>query len=102
VAAQAEALSGRVRYPTGEAAALEAKGAASNVSDALGLLRQARQAWSGLGRALDAARCDLVIGHRLREQDPGAASEALAAAAAAYEKLGVEHLAASARALALV
>jgi tetratricopeptide (TPR) repeat protein len=101
-ATQADALAARVRYPTGEAAALEARGAASNLSDALGLLQQARQAWRELGRALDAARCDLVIGHRLREQDPGAASEALAAAAAAYEQLGVEHLAASARALAVV
>jgi tetratricopeptide (TPR) repeat protein len=101
-AAQAEALAARVRYPTGEAAALEAKGTASNASDALGLLQQARQAWSELGRALDVARCDLVIGHRLREQEPSAASEALAAAAAAYGQLGVEHLAESARALSVV
>jgi tetratricopeptide (TPR) repeat protein len=101
-AAQADALAARVRYPTGEAAASEAKGAATKLPDALELLQQAREAWTRLGRALDAARCELVIGHRLRDHDPGAASEALAAAAAAYEDLGVEHLAARARALAVV
>jgi class 3 adenylate cyclase/tetratricopeptide (TPR) repeat protein len=98
-AAQAQELAERVRYPTGEAAALEAKGAAAELPHAQDLLKRARQAWSNLDRALDAARCDLVTGHRLRDHDPPAAREALTAAAEAYERLGVAHLAASARAL---
>jgi hypothetical protein len=41
-----------------------------------------------------------LIGWRLREQDPAAGSDALSAAAVAYEQLGVTHLAQGARALA--
>jgi hypothetical protein len=42
-----------------------------------------------------------MIGYRLREQDPAAAVDALKAAAATYEALGVHHLAEGARALVL-
>jgi tetratricopeptide (TPR) repeat protein len=101
-AAQAVSLAERVRYPTGEAAALEAQGAAAGMPEATELLRRGSDAWSELGRPLDAARCDLLIGRRLREQDPVAACDALRAAAAGYERLGVHHLADGARALASV
>jgi tetratricopeptide (TPR) repeat protein len=101
-AAQAVELAERVRYPTGEAAALEARGAAGELPEALELLRRGRDVWTGLGRPLDAARCGLLIGHRLLEQDPDVACDALRAAAEAYERLGVGHLADGARALATV
>jgi hypothetical protein len=63
------------------------------------MLRRGRAAWGKLGRPLDAARCELLLGQRLREGDDETASETLAAAAAAYERLGVNHLAARAREL---
>ena len=44
----------------------------------------------------------LLIGWRLREQDPAAGCDALSAAAAGYERLGVNHLADGARSLASV
>ena len=66
---------------------------------ALELLREACTAWEGLGRPLDAARCKLLLGQRSRAHDMAAADEALAQAAAAYERLGVSHLAARANEL---
>jgi class 3 adenylate cyclase/tetratricopeptide (TPR) repeat protein len=101
-AAEAVSLAQRVGYPTGEAAALEAQGAAGELPEAIELLRRGSQAWAEVGRPLDAARCDLLIGRRLREQDPAAAADALEAAAEAYERLGVHHLAENARALSSV
>ena len=57
--------------------------------------------WQRLGRPLDVARCELLLGRRLREQqNGGAASEALKDAASMYDQLGVVHLAARARELA--
>jgi tetratricopeptide (TPR) repeat protein len=99
---QAVSLAERVRYPTGEAAALEARGAAAELPEGLELLERGRGAWSELGRPLDAARCELLIGRRQHERDPLAASDALQSAAEAYERLGVHHLANSARAMAAV
>jgi class 3 adenylate cyclase/tetratricopeptide (TPR) repeat protein len=94
---QAAALAERVHYPLGEAAVLEARGMTSPLPEALELLEQASAAWAQLGRPLDAARCQLLGGQRAHEADPAAGGDALAAAAAAYERLGVEHLAARAR-----
>jgi hypothetical protein len=98
-AERAAALAEHVHYPLAEAAALEARGATSELPGALELLSRGRSAWKRLGRPLDAARCELLRGRRARESDPIAASEALAAAAAAYERLGVKHLGARAREL---
>jgi class 3 adenylate cyclase/predicted ATPase len=98
-AEQAAALAERVHYPLGEAAVLEARGMTGELPEALDLLRQGRAAWEELGRPLEAARCALLLGQRSRETDPAAAGEALAVAAAAYERLGVPHLAARAREL---
>jgi class 3 adenylate cyclase/tetratricopeptide (TPR) repeat protein len=98
-AEQAAALAERVHYPLGEAAALEARGMTGELPEALELLRQGHTAWEALGRPLEAARCELLLGQRLQESDPDAAGEALEAAGAAYERLGVNHLAARAREL---
>jgi class 3 adenylate cyclase/tetratricopeptide (TPR) repeat protein len=98
-ATEAVALAERVHYPLGDAAVLEARGMTGELPAALDVLREARTAWEQLGRPLDAARCELLLGQRARDADPAAASEALATAAAAYERLGVQHLAARAREL---
>jgi class 3 adenylate cyclase/tetratricopeptide (TPR) repeat protein len=53
-AAEAAGLAERLRYPVGEAAALEARGAAA--ADA-GVLAEAEEAWRALNRPGDAERC---------------------------------------------
>ena len=52
------------------------------------------------GRPLEAARCELLLGQRLLEDDREAAVASLKRAASEYEELGVAHLAARARELA--
>ncbi|HMD57163.1 MAG TPA: adenylate/guanylate cyclase domain-containing protein [Solirubrobacteraceae bacterium] len=98
-AEHAAELAKRIHYPLGEAAVLEASGMTIELPEALAVLSDARAAWERLGRPLDAARCQLLLGQRAREADPSAAEEALDAAAGAYDRLGVEHLAARAREL---
>ncbi len=69
--------------------------------EALERLQAARGEWMRLGRPLEVARCELLIGRRMHEQhNGGAASEALQDAASMYDQLGVVHLAARARELA--
>ena len=41
---------------------LEALGMSGALAGALELLREAREAWERLGRPLDAARCELLLG----------------------------------------
>ena len=53
-----------------------------------------------LERPLEAARCRLLAGFRLRDSDPGRSSELLASSAELCERLGVSHLAERARELA--
>ena len=56
VAEEAAGLAERLRYPVGAAASLEAQGAASaNAAERARLLGEARDAWSALGRPVDAA-----------------------------------------------
>jgi class 3 adenylate cyclase/tetratricopeptide (TPR) repeat protein len=98
-AQQAAELAKRVHYPLGDAAVLEARAMSSEQPDAIDLLREARAAWERLGRPLDAARCELLLGQRLRGSDPAAAGAALTSASATYERLGIEHLAVQAREL---
>jgi tetratricopeptide (TPR) repeat protein len=98
LAEEAARLAERLPYPVGRAASLEAIGAsADNVSDAVAALGDSRDLWSKLGRPIDAAWCDLLIGQACREERPVAAREALARAAEAFEARGVEHMAERAR-----
>ena len=100
-AAEAEGLAERLHYPIGRAAALEARGAtAPDPAEGAATLAEAAVAWTELERPLEAARCSLLGGFRLRETDPSAAAELLGAAAQECERLGVEHLAERARELA--
>jgi tetratricopeptide (TPR) repeat protein len=93
-------LAERVPYPVGQASALEARGVVGAPPASGADLRQAREAWEKLGRPLDAARCELLLGQRLLEHDPTGALTALERAACEYEQLGVSHLALRARELA--
>ncbi len=99
-AQEAIELSDRVRYPAGEAAAIEAAGIVGPLPGALTELERAHEAWQNLGRPLEAARCDLLLGQRLLEDDREAALVSLEQAANEYDELGVIHLAARARELA--
>jgi class 3 adenylate cyclase/tetratricopeptide (TPR) repeat protein len=99
-AIEAVELAERLHYPLARAAALEADGVTSTGDEAVQRLREAHEAWKRLGRKLDAARAELLIGRALRAHDPGAAPDALATAEASFERLGVPHLAHRAHALA--
>ena len=92
-------LAERVPYPVGEASATEARGAVGPLATADADLRQARESWERLGRPLDAARCELLLGERLLDGDRAAGVACLDRAASEYETLGVAHLAARAREL---
>ena len=96
-AQEAVELSERVRYPVGEAAAIEAAGVVGPMPGAVADLKRAREAWQELGRPLEAARCELLLGQRLLEDDREAALLSLEHAASEYDELGVTHLAARAR-----
>jgi hypothetical protein len=100
-ALEAAALADRLRYPVGEAAALEARGATTDDSDeAAELLAEARERWLAIGRPLEAARCDLLTAAVLRESDPEAAQTAAERSASDYRRLGVAHMATKALAIA--
>ena len=101
-AERAAEIAERVHYPVGAAAVLEARGMTCELAQAGELLRDAHLAWEQLGRPLDAARCQLLLGQRARGAEPAVSAQALTAAADAYERLGVEHLAARARELMAV
>jgi class 3 adenylate cyclase/tetratricopeptide (TPR) repeat protein len=96
-AQEALALAERLNDPVGRAAALEADGVTADGADAAVRLREAADAWTALGRPLEAARCELLLGRALGEHKPQEALAAVDAAAAAFEKLGVPHLADRAR-----
>jgi class 3 adenylate cyclase/tetratricopeptide (TPR) repeat protein len=98
-AERATSLAARVHEPVGQACALEAQGIVAEYADAAQALGEARAAWERLGRRLDVARCDMLLGRRLLEQDLEAAGEVLARAAATWEELGVAHLAERSREL---
>ncbi len=98
-AMQAADVSSRVHDPAGAAAALEAGGIVGELPEALEALRGARAGWERLGRPLDVARSEMLLGRRLIEREDESAADVLANAAALYERLGVSHLAARARKL---
>ena len=97
-AEEAADLAERLRYPVGEAAALEARGAtADDPLEAGKLLSEAHDAWERIGRPLEAARCDLLAAKLLHAAEPDAAAERLERGARVYEALGVAHMAERAR-----
>jgi tetratricopeptide (TPR) repeat protein len=98
-AEQASALAERLHYPVGVAAALEARGIVGEPPESVEALAEARGVWTRLGRPLDVARCEMLIGRALRGVDHAAAEEALGHASAAYEQLGVMHRAEQSRQL---
>ncbi|MEX0993348.1 MAG: adenylate/guanylate cyclase domain-containing protein [Solirubrobacterales bacterium] len=91
---EASRLSGRLHYPVGHAAALEALAAtAADPEEGRQRMGEARALWEKLGRPLDVAICDLLLAHVLKDSDGQAAHEALALAGTEFEALGVAHLA---------
>jgi class 3 adenylate cyclase/tetratricopeptide (TPR) repeat protein len=96
-AQEALALAERLNDAVGRAAALEADGVTAESPDAALRLREAADAWTELGRPLEAARCELLLGRALAEHKPQEALAAVDTAAAAFEQLGVPHLADRAR-----
>ena len=97
-ASEASDLADRLHYPVGQAAALEAQGAThEELERGNDLLEQAAQAWSEIGRPLDAARCRLALGKRLAKCDDPRAREVLESVGNELEQLGVPHLAAVAQ-----
>jgi class 3 adenylate cyclase/tetratricopeptide (TPR) repeat protein len=99
-AEEAVELAERLHYPTGGAAAMEADGATASGREAIRCLREATQRWEALGRPIDAARCQLLLGRALQREDPAAASEVLASVRETYQRLGIVHQAQRARELA--
>jgi len=99
-AEEAEHLAERLRYPVGQAATAEARGATMQQPTAgAEILAGARDTWLELGRPLDAARCVLLRGTRLREANAEASATALRGAAVTFDELGVRHMADRAREL---
>jgi tetratricopeptide (TPR) repeat protein len=96
-------MAGRLHYPLGRAAALEAQGAAAeDPVEGAGLLAEAEAAWVAIDRPLEATRSRLLAGQMLLAREPGRGRELLEEAAAESERLGVPHLAEKARAAAAV
>ncbi|HYP56442.1 MAG TPA: hypothetical protein VEQ41_09125, partial [Solirubrobacterales bacterium] len=99
-AAECQNLAEPLKYPIGKAAVMEAHGAAArDPEDAVTFLTDAGSLWTELGRPLEAARCGLVAGLRLREHDPARSRHLLDAAGLEWQRLGVAHLAERARTL---
>ncbi|HEX8855977.1 MAG TPA: tetratricopeptide repeat protein, partial [Thermoleophilaceae bacterium] len=92
-------LAERLHYPVARAAALEADGFSADPGEGIDRLEQARVAWQELGRPLDAARCSMLVGRALLDEDAVRATAALDRAADEFAALGVRHLAEGARAL---
>jgi class 3 adenylate cyclase/tetratricopeptide (TPR) repeat protein len=99
-AEEAGHLAERLHYPVGQAAALEALATtAGDVEECRRQTAEARELWEGLGRPLDVAICDLLLGHLLAHAEEPDADALLEQAASEFERLGVDHLARWARAL---
>jgi hypothetical protein len=82
----------------GQAAALEALGTTEEgLDEGNALLEQAADAWTAIGRPLDAARCRLALGKRLVKCEDPRSRAVLEGVGAELDALGVPHLAAFAR-----
>jgi class 3 adenylate cyclase/tetratricopeptide (TPR) repeat protein len=100
-ATSASQMAERLHYPVGSAAALEARGVASEDPVAgAELLAEAEEAWRALDRPLEATRARLLAGQLLLGTDEERARSLLADAAEQSDELGVPHLAEKARATA--
>jgi len=86
-------LAERLRYPAGQAAALEAKGLTSeDAEEGVRMLDEAAALWEGYGRPLEQARCTLLKAHLLATADADGARRALDAARADFAALDIPHL----------
>jgi len=93
-AEEASHLADRLHYPVGSAAALMAMGTTEcDPEQATRMMGEAKDLWDSIGRPLDAAIADLLLGHVLADCGNGDGREALERAAAEFERLGVAHLA---------
>ena len=100
-AEEASHLADRLHYPVGSAAALMAMGTTEcNPEEASRMMREAKELWEGIGRPLDAAVSDLLLGHALTDCEQDGGREVLDRAAAEFERLGVAHLAEYAKSVA--
>jgi len=97
-AREAAEAAARLREPAAQVAVKEAAGATAEGGDGAALLLQAAAEWAGLGRPLDAARCEALAARALKATRPQVAAATAEKAAATFERLGVWHLAASVRA----
>jgi hypothetical protein len=93
-------LAERVDYPAGRACALECRGLIGGDPVDPAELMRAAETWHGMGRPLEAARCELLGGERMLLSDRAAALAAIERAAVSYEELDVAHMASRARRLA--
>jgi class 3 adenylate cyclase/tetratricopeptide (TPR) repeat protein len=92
-AERAQSLAAAVNEPAGTAAACEALAAVAEPPGGLDGLQEARSRWDRLGRPLELARCELLLGrHMLAGGDP-VGGEVIAGAAAMFEQIGIAHLA---------
>jgi class 3 adenylate cyclase/predicted ATPase len=99
-AEEANRLATSLPYPAVRAAALQAVGACAADPEArIASLAEARGVFEALERPVDAAWCDLLTAHIAAEESPTLAREALDRAAAAFQRLGVPHMAQRARTL---
>jgi class 3 adenylate cyclase/tetratricopeptide (TPR) repeat protein len=99
-AEEAGHLAERLHYPVGRAAALAALATtAEDSGQVLSMMLEARELWRGLGRPVDAALCDLLMGHQLVGSDEAHGRDALERAAKEFDELGIAHLAEWARAV---
>ncbi|MEO6496260.1 MAG: tetratricopeptide repeat protein, partial [Solirubrobacteraceae bacterium] len=96
-AQEAAELAARLRNPAAQAAVKEAAGITADGDGGAELLIEAAADWEALGRPLDAARCEALAARVLAATRPQAASAAAEKAAATFDRLGVRHLAESAR-----
>jgi tetratricopeptide (TPR) repeat protein len=101
-AEEAGHLADRLHYPVGSAAALMAMGTTEcDPAEATRMMAEARELWDGIGRPLDAAITDLLLGHVLCDTGQQAEGRAvLDRSVTEFERLGVAHLAEYAKSFA--
>jgi hypothetical protein len=71
-----------------------------DAGEATRMMTEAKDLWQRIGRPLDAAIADLLLGHVLTDCGNEGGQEVLERAAADFERLGVAHLAEYAKSVA--